>query len=76
MEYITYLFPKKNYQFLNIINIYNCIYNILNLFKDDIEKQKEIIQIIRINIGNQFCDGFKDYLFHKLKSNDYIFSLL
>lgn len=76
MDYLFNFIPKSNFGYVNYPHFYNSFFQILELFKDDKESQKKIIEIIKINIGNQFINNMKDYFFKKLEINHYFFTLV
>jgi ABC-type transporter MlaC component len=61
----SFAMSNTNYSWVNINNIYNCMINQMSILETD-EQKKEFIQIIKINIGNTYCDLLKNYLFKKI----------
>lgn len=61
-----------NHQLCNMPNIYNSLIALLLKFPND---QKEIYQIITINMGNTFLLGFKDYCIKKFPLDHEILKL-
>lgn len=52
----------SNYNMVNLPNIYNLLISILLL--EDID-ENEILQMIKLNMGMTFYDGFKQYIIKK-----------
>lgn len=63
-----YLNSSSNYSIENTSNLFNCLYQILLLVDKD--KQKEIIEIMKIQIGLKFVDQFKQYIFRKIPNSE------
>jgi len=55
------IFP--NHQFQNMPNLYNLLISILLI--NDSDKKSEIIQLIKLNLGLTFYDGFRQYIIKK-----------
>lgn len=76
MNYITsYFMSKTNYQYVNMPNIFNFIYEIIEMEKEE-EKRIMIIHKMKLLLGNQFVEEFKHYLLRKLETNNFIFNLI
>lgn len=63
MEYIfRYLTSTSNYKLTNQINVFNFIYDVIQLNPD---KSDEIMAMIKKNIGMEFFRSFESYAFRK-----------
>jgi hypothetical protein len=69
--FYEYMNSSTHYSIQNTNNIFNCLYQIL----EKAENKKEIINIIKINVGNKFLKQFKLYIFEKVPESE-IISLL
>ena len=65
---ISYLFSKSNYNLENENNIFNFIISILKIVRHE-DDRKEMIQNMKLLIGNTFTNNFKNYLLRKYSSD-------
>lgn len=51
---------NSNYAYMNVNNIYNFVYDILNTCKNE-EEREEIMKKIKLQIGMSFYSGYVQY---------------
>lgn len=66
---------STNYTVSNLPNIYNLLISILSMDMDE-AKKKEIVQMIKTNLGMSFFEGFKGYILKKYNIDNPLVKLL
>lgn len=61
---LSYIMSNTNYNICNINNHYNFLFIIMSKLDDT--QRKDFVSTMKINIGMQFTDDFKLYIFKKI----------